>query len=144
MSYLIDTNVISELARRKPSARVRRWFEETPDEALHVSVLSLGEIRHGVERLPEGAKREKLRIWLEATLPEWFEDRVLSVDLGVAERWGRLLAEVGRPLPAIDSLLGATALHHGLRIVTRNAADFAYPGLEAIDPWASHSSPRSS
>lgn len=137
MSYLIDTNVISELARTKPSARVRRWFEETPDDALHVSVLTLGEIRSGVERLPPGARREKLRVWLESTLPEWFEQRILPVDLGVAERWGRLLAEAGRSLPAVDSLLGATALHHGLRIVTRDTADFAYPGLEAIDPWAS-------
>jgi hypothetical protein len=136
VSYLIDTNVISELVRTKPSSRVRRWFEETPDESLHLSVLTLGEIRSGVERLAAGARRERLRVWLESTLPDWFEDRILPIDRGVAERWGRLLGEAGRSLPAVDSLLGATALHHDLRIVTRNIADFAFPGLEAIDPWA--------
>jgi hypothetical protein len=136
VSYLIDTNVVSELARKKPSPRVVRWFESTPDDALHISVLTLGELRRGVERLAAGRRREKLRVWLESTLPEWFEDRVLVVDRAVTDRWGRLTAEIGRPVPAIDSLLGATALHHELRIVTRNTADFAFPGLEAIDPWA--------
>ena len=135
MSYLVDTNVISELARPNPDERVEKWFEDAPDSALHVSVLSLGEIRNGVERLPRGARREKLRVWLERELPLWFEDRLLPVDAAVADRWGRLLAEVGRPVSAIDSLLAATALAHGLRIVTRNAADFVFPGVEVVNPW---------
>jgi len=136
VSYLLDTNVISELARKKPSDRVIRWFREIPDEALHLSVLTLGEIRKGVEGLPAGARREKLRVWLEMELSEWFEDRVLPVDAAVADRWGRLLSEMQRPLPAVDSLLAATALHHDLRFVTRNKADFDYPGLDVIDPWS--------
>ncbi len=135
MSYLLDTNVISELARPAPSPAVVSWFEQTPDESLHLSVLTLGEIRKGVERLPESAKRERLRLWLEINLPEWFEDRLLPVDACVAERWGRLMAEAGRPVPAIDSLLAATALHHELRLVTRNVQDFRFPGLEVINPW---------
>ena len=77
----------------------------------------------------------RLRLRLEHELPAWFEGRVLPVDLGVADRWGRLLAEVGRPVPTIDSLLAATALHHELRLVTRNSGDFAYPGLEVINPF---------
>ena len=136
MSYLLDTNVISELVRAQPSETVVRWFQGVPDQALHLSVLTLGEIRKGVERLGAGPRREKLRVWLETELLDWFEDRVLSVDAGVADRWGRLLCEVARPVPAVDSLLAATALHHELRLATRHAADFAYPGLEVVDPWS--------
>jgi predicted nucleic acid-binding protein len=134
VSYLLDTNVISELARPKPDSYISAWFASVPDETLHLSVLTLGEIRKGVERLPASRKRERLRLWLEHDLAEWFAERLLPIDTGIADRWGCLLAETARPLPAIDSLLAATALHHGLRFVTRNAHDFAFPGLEVIDP----------
>jgi len=136
LSYLLDTNVISELVRTRPNPRVERWFQDVPGEALHLSVLTLGEIRKGIERLGASARRERLRVWLERELPDWFERRVLAVDAAVADRWGRLLFEVGRPVPAVDSLLAATALHHELRFVTRNKTDFSYPGLEVVDPWA--------
>ena len=136
MSYLLDTNVLSELARPRPNARVIGWFRDVPDEALHVSVLTLGEIRAGAERLAPGDRRERLRLWVETELPAWFEDRVLPVDRHVADRWGRLLAEVRRSVPAVDALLAATALHHRLRLVTRNAGDFELPGLHVVDPWS--------
>jgi len=135
MSYLLDTNIISETVRRSPNKRVIEWLDRVPGEALFVSVLTLGEVRKGIEALTEKKRREKLRLWLEHDLPAWFEGRVLPVDLAVADRWGRLLAEVGRPVPTIDSLLAATALHHELRLVTRNAVDFNYPGLEVINPF---------
>lgn len=135
MSYLLDTNVISELVRPQPDANVLRWFEGMPDQTLYLSVLSLGEIRKGVERMPDGNRREKLRLWLEQELPAWFEDRLLPVSAGVADQWGRLLAAAARPLPAVDSLLAATALSQGLRLVTRNTDDFRFPGLEVINPW---------
>ncbi|MHB1389818.1 MAG: PIN domain-containing protein [Thermoleophilia bacterium] len=135
MSYLLDTNVISETIRPRPDPGVIAWFEGVPAEALFISVLSLGEIRKGVEGLADEKRREKLRIWLEHELPGWFEERVLSVDLAVADRWGQLVAQMGRPVPSIDSLLAATALHHELRLVTRNARDFDFPGLEVINPW---------
>jgi predicted nucleic acid-binding protein len=135
MSYLLDTNVISELVRPKPARLVLDWFENIPSEALHISVLTLGEIRKGVEQMPDGVRREKLRLWLEHDLADWFGERVLPVDMPIADRWGRLLALVGRPVPSIDSLLAATALHHELRLVTRNEKDFDYPGLEVINPW---------
>ncbi len=137
MSYLLDTNVISELVRPKPAKIVLTWFENIPSEALHISVLTLGEIRKGIERMPDGARREKLRLWLEHELADWFGNRVLPVDIAVADRWGRLIAQMGRPVPSIDSLLAATALHHELRLVTRNQKDFDYPGLEVINPWDS-------
>jgi len=135
MSYLLDTNVVSETVRRRQNKLVIGWLEQVPAEALFISVLTLGEIRKGIERLADKKRREKLRLWLEHDLPEWFEGRVLSVDLAVADRWGRLLAEVGRPVPTIDSLLAATALHYELRLVTRNARDFDYPEVEVINPW---------
>jgi predicted nucleic acid-binding protein len=135
VSYLIDTNVISELARPKPAKAVIAWFDSISSEALNVSVLTLGEIRKSIEQMPDGARREKPRVWLEHDLIEWFGNRVLPVDIGVSDRWGRLVAQMGRPVPSIDSLLAATALHHELRMVTRNQKDFNYPGLEVVNPW---------
>ena len=85
-------------------------------------------------RLPDGTRKEQLRLWLDRDIAAWFGDRLLPISLDVAERWGRLVAE-HRPLPTIDSLLAATALHHGLRLVTRNIADFQFAGLTVINPW---------
>ena len=135
MFYRLDTNVISETVRRAPERSVIEWLESIPADALHVSVLTLGEIRRGVEGLADRKRKEKLRSWLEHQLPAWFAGRVLAIDSAVADRWGRLLAQVGRPVPSIDSLLAATALHHDLRLVTRNARDFKYPDLEVVNPW---------
>ena len=103
---------------------------------LYLSALTLGEIRKGVENVPDRERRLKLLDWLEIELPAFFSSRILSVDVPVADRWGRLQAEAQRPLPAVDSLLAATALHHQLRLVTRNAKDFEHPGLEVINPWS--------
>jgi len=135
VSYLLDTNVLSELVRPKPNTSVLSWFSSVPDESLYISALTIGEIRKGVEGVPDARRKEKLRVWLEHELPEWFGKRVLSIDGDVAERWGRLQAQAKRPVPAIDSLLAATALHHELRMVTRNEKDFDYQGLEVINPW---------
>ena len=135
MSYLLDTNVISETVRRQQDQRVITWLDQIPTEALFISVLTLGEIRKSIERHTDKKRREKLRLWLDHELTAWFEGRILPIDIPVADRWGRLLAEVGSPVPAIDSLLAATALHFELRLVTRNAKDFDYPGLEVINPW---------
>lgn len=136
MSYLVDTNVLSELRRREPDAHVVRWLSDRPATTLYLSVLTLGELRKGVEGVPEGDRKRRLLDWLEVELPAYFAGRILSVDATVADRWGRLLAQSGRPLPAIDSLLAATALSHGLTLVTRNLKDFRHPGLLVLDPWA--------
>lgn len=135
MSYLLDTNVISETIRNTPDAAVIRWLRQVPDDHLYVSVLSLGEMRKGIERMAPGTRRERLRLWLEYDLAAWFAERVLPVDQAVADRWGRLLGAADRSLPAIDSLLAATALHHELRLATRNVHDFVFPGLELLNPW---------
>lgn len=135
MSYLIDTNVLSELRRRDPDANVVRWLADRPASTLYLSVLTLGELRKGIEGLPEGDRKRRLLDWLEVELPAYFAGRILPVDATVADRWGRLLAQAGRPVPAIDSLLAATALVHGLTLVTRNLRDFPHPELLVLDPW---------
>lgn len=136
MSYLLDTNVISELVRTNPNPQVISWFKNTPDEMLYLSVLTLGEIRKGIEGIMDFNRKEKVRVWLEHELPMWFEERILSIDQHVADRWGRLQSEMkGSVLPAIDSLIAATALSYDMRIVTRNKKDFDYYALEVIDPW---------
>jgi predicted nucleic acid-binding protein len=133
--YLIDTNVISELRRREPEPRVVQWFEQRPSQQLFLSVLTLGEIRRGVERLAESERQQDLRRWLEQDLPAFFSGRVLPMDEAIAHRWGRLLAEMGRPLPAIDSLLAATALEHNLVLITRNLRDVVDLPLTVVNPW---------
>ena len=137
MSYLIDTNVLSELRRREPDANVVRWISDRPVSTLYLSVLTLGELRKGIESLQEAERKRRLVDWLEAELPAFFAGRILPVDERVAERWGRLAALHGRPVPVIDSLLAATALCHGLTLVTRNLKDFRHPDLVVLDPWVS-------
>ena len=134
MSYLVDTNVLSELRRKQPQPEVVAWFTQRPRQTLYLSVLTLGEIRKGIERLG-AARQQSLLDWLEVELPNYFLGRLLAVDAQTADRWGRLLGSAGRPLPAVDSLLAATALQHDLTLVTRNTADFAGTGVRLINPW---------
>jgi len=135
LSYLIDTCALSELRRKKPDANVVSWFEATSQQGLYLSVLTLGEIRKGVKALPDARRKDKILNWLEHELPLWFEDRILPINAGVADEWGRLLAKAGRSLPAIDSLIAATAIHNRLTIVTRNVSDFNYEGVDVFNPW---------
>ena len=137
MSYLLDTNVLSELRRKTPDAGVVEWFSDRPASTLYLSVLTLGELRKGIEGVLDAKRRMALMDWLETDLSSFFAGRILPVDAPVADRWGRLVAAAGRPLPAIDSLLGATAAQHGLSMVTRNERDFAGLGLDVINPWTS-------
>jgi predicted nucleic acid-binding protein len=132
---LVDTNVISELRRRDPDANVRAWFAQRPATELYLSVLTLGEIRKGVEALTDSGRRTVLNQWLERELPVFFADRLLPIDAGVAHQWGQLLAKAGRSLSAIDSLLAATALHHNLVLVTRNLKDVAGLPVKVLNPW---------
>lgn len=134
---LLDTCVLSEVARATPDARVLAWFEARDDDDLRISVLSVGEIQRGIELLERGARRRRVEAWLEG-LVGTFADRVLPVDEAVARRWGVVGARAqraGRPRPPMDALLAATALHHDLVLATRNVADFEGTGVKLFDPW---------
>jgi len=135
VSYLLDTHVLSELRRKTPEAAVVEWFSGRPASTLYLSVLTLGELRKGIEGVSDAKRRMALTDWLQTDLPAFFAGRVLAVDTSVADRWGRLLSAAGRPLPAIDSLLAATAAQHGLSMVTRNTRDFAALDLDVSNPW---------
>ncbi len=135
MSYLIDTNIISELRRKEANPGVVDWFAVRPANTLYLSVLSLGEIRKGIEALPNSKRKLALRDWLEVDLPAFFTGRILPIDEAVVDRWGRLLARIKRTAPAIDSLIAATALQHALTLVTRNESDFKFPEVDVINPW---------
>ena len=103
------------------------------------SVLTLGEIRKGVELRPADARKAALQEWLDIQLPRFFRGRVLGIDAATAERWGRVTASAGRPVPSVDGLLAATALQHDLVLVTRNVRDFADLGVRLLNPWDDHS-----
>jgi len=135
VSYLLDTNVLSELRRKTPNPAVSVWFATRPATSLYLSVLTLGELRKGIDGVKDAERRLALSDWLHTDMSMFFMGRVLSIDEHVADRWGQLVAAAGRPLPAIDSLLAATALVHGLSMVTRNAKGFEGLGLEVINPW---------
>ena len=137
MSYLIDTHLHSELRRKKPDSRVVQWLSERPVTQLDLSVLTLGKIRKGVEQLGNANAQKKAALldWLELETPQYFQKRLLSIDARVADIWGKLAANAGRALPAIDSLLAATAIVHQLVLVTRNVKDFAGLGVDVLNPW---------
>jgi predicted nucleic acid-binding protein len=132
--FLLDTNVISEAVKPTPDANVGRWFESVPEDLIYLSVMTLGEIRRGIALQAGPAKRAKLDVWLASDLLTVFRGRILEVDAEVAERWGIITAtarSLGVSLPVVDALLAATALHHNLTLVTRDA------GVPLFNPWIS-------
>lgn len=138
MSFLLDTNVVSEWTKPQPNAGVITWMEEVDEDRVFLSVASLAELRHGIERLAPGARRSKLDSWLCQELPLRFEERILPVTKEVADEWGRVIARCeagGRPLAAMDGLIAATAAVHGLTLVTRNTSDFETALKALLDPW---------
>jgi toxin FitB len=134
MRFLVDTNVISELAKPRPDARVRHWAS-IEIEAAFMSSISIGEIIKGIERLAPGKRRSVLEDWLNVLTTDAFKARVIPVDEVIAAEWGRLSVEVRRPLPCADSLLAATARVHGLTVATRNVRDFVDFRVSVMNPW---------
>lgn len=138
MKYLLDTCLISELAKTEPDKNVIAWITNEKETNFFISVLTFGELCKGIEKLPESKKREALRIWVENDLKTRFQNRILGIDLGVSTIWGKIqcLAEQnGRPMPAIDSLIAATGLFHDLTVVTRNVSDMEQSGVTLFNPW---------
>ena len=132
--YLLDTNIVSETRRTRANVGVTAFLAAADAARLYLSVLTLGELRKGVEakRRTDSAAASKLGLWVDG-IETTFADRVLPVDVAVARRWGELSAR--RTLPVIDTLIAATALAHGLTLVTRNTRDVEATGVAVVDPW---------
>lgn len=135
MSFLLDTNIVSELRRGGAAhPRVVAWFDDRSPRELFLSVVTIGELRQGIEQLRRRDERQSIALdrWLTG-LVQFYEDRVLHVDGDVAEEWGRLRAR--RSTPVIDALLAATARIHELTVVTRNTRDFRTLDVPVLNPW---------
>jgi toxin FitB len=134
MSYLLDTSVVSELRKRDPDTRVLSWYATVQPADLYVSVLTIGEIRCGIERLRrrDPLQAARLERWLTG-LNVSYRDRIVGVDASVAEEWGRINAP--DPLPVVDGLLAASAIVRGWTLVTRNVRDVKRCGVQLLDPF---------
>ena len=135
MKYLLDTNVLSELFKKHPEPKVSNWLKDADQGSLYLSVLTVGEIRKGIEKMEHGSRKTKLVQFLEKDVPIQFEERILPVDIKVAEAWGLLEAQANRPLPTVDAFIAATAITHNLTLVTRNIHDFSFSRLKLLNPW---------
>jgi toxin FitB len=139
MSFLVDTNVVSEWVKPRPNPGVVAWLAETDEDQVYLSVVTLAELRHGVDRMATGRRHNQLSAWLEHELPMRFEGRILAIDAAIADACGKLAARgeaAGRPVEAMDAFLAATAQVHQLTLVTRNTAHF-HPILKSfLNPWS--------
>ncbi len=138
MSFLLDTNAVSEWTKPRPNPGLIGWMESIDEDRVFISVITLAELSYGVERLAPGACRRRLEAWLGHEVPLRFEGRILPVDANIAEAWGKAVsrsAAAGRPIGAMDAFLVATAEFHHLTLVTRDVSDFQL--LKAVlNPWS--------
>jgi toxin FitB len=138
VSYLLDTNVVSEWAKPRPNPGVIEWLSQVAEDEVFLSVVTFAELRHGIERLPAGRRHRRLDEWLRGELALRFEGRIVLIDGAIADEWGRLVARQearGRPIAAMDGLIAATAQVHALTLVTRNATDFQVSVKAVLNPW---------
>ena len=138
MNYLLDTCVVSELIKHKAERRVLAWIESVPEDWLHLSVLTLGELHKGVARLDAGDRRRRLEKWLADDVRTRFEGRIVTLDEETLVLWGRIMGEGerrGRTWPLMDSLMAASAIAGHMTLATRNLADVQDMGVTLFDPW---------
>lgn len=139
MNYLLDTCVISELVKAKPSNTVAGWVRSQEEESLFLSVITIGEIQKGISKLPDDRKKkQRLQKWLSSELRERFKDRILDITIDTAHVWGQVLGTCekrGIILPAIDSLIASQGIFHNMTIVTRNISDMEPSGALLFNPW---------
>lgn len=139
MNYLLDTNVISETVKATPNAGVIAWMATLSLDAVYLSVVTMTELRFGIDRLPMGKRREGLARWLDIDIPLRFEGRVLNIDDSTADIAGRLWAQAvgqGRTPDLLDVMLAATAKSFDLALATRNVRDFDTYGIRIVNPWS--------
>jgi tRNA(fMet)-specific endonuclease VapC len=138
MKYLLDTCVLSELLIKQPNAKVVDFIDSLDPDDVYLSVITIGEIVKGIEKLPTSQRKQELHAWLKEDLLARFQGKIIPIDEEIIVDWGILTARteaIGKPMPAIDSLIAATAQAHGLTLVTRNVDDFNASGVEIENPW---------
>lgn len=138
MKHLLDTCVISELAKLTPNKKVISWVTQNNEEYFYLSTLTFGELHKGISKLSPSKRKESLHQWVEYDLKKRFENRIIDVDLKVAKVWGEIQGQAelkGLPMPAIDSLIAATGVAHNLIVVTRNTSDMKQSGVSLLNPW---------
>jgi toxin FitB len=138
MNYLLDTNVISELIARLPNQKVVDWIDSLAPETVYLSVITIGELRKGIEKLAVSHRKDELTVWLENDLLLRFVEQLVPITVDVMLVWGELTGRLerdGKPIAAIDSLIAASALEGNYALVTRNEDDFQFTGVPLINPW---------
>ena len=138
MNFLLDTCVISELVKRRPNASVMEWLGRQDPESLYLSYITVGELKKGIAKRGGDARAKALERWLQTEVIGMYADRILPVENAVAQEWGRICGEaerIGRKYPAIDALIAATAVVHGMKLVTRNVEDMAGMGVPILNPF---------
>ena len=138
MKIILDTCVISDLVAKQPNLGVIEYVDSLDPDDVYLSVITIGEIIKGIEKLPDSRRKTELRDWLQDDLLSRFQGKILPLDTDAIVEWGILTAKLesaGKPMPAIDSLIAATILANKMAIVTRNVSDFDAAGIEIHNPW---------
>ena len=135
MKYLIDTNILSEMTKKQPDNSVVKWFENTANADMFISVISVGELVYGVAKLSDGNKKIELSAWLKDLIHEGFDDRIVGIGIDIMQVWGEISAKLTRSLPKLDTLIAASAIACDMTVVTGNVRDFKdIPGLKFFNP----------
>lgn len=138
MKALLDTCVISELVSKRPDSNVVSFVDNLDPDDVFLSVITIGEIIKGIEKLPDSRRKIDLRAWLQDDLLARFHGNIIPLDINSMSEWGRLIARLetaGKSMPAIDSLIAATVLANKITLITRNVSDFEAAGIDVVNPW---------
>jgi toxin FitB len=138
MNFLLDTMVVSEWVKQRPHPGVVTWLANADEDRVFISVATLAELRYGIERMAGGGRRKRLDDWLRNDLPSRFEERVIAINAEIADHWGTVVARseaAGRRISSMDAWIAATALAHGMTLITRNTSDFEAVIEHIINPW---------
>lgn len=138
MKYLLDTCILSELIKPRASNKVINWLKSQDENTLYISVLTLGELHKGIEKVRDISRKKKIHLWVEQDLRERFRDRILPINTQVAMIWGQVQGKAeqnGQGMPAIDGLIAATGLAFNMVVATRNVSDMQISGVALFDPW---------
>jgi predicted nucleic acid-binding protein len=138
VSFLLDTNVISEWVKPLPDRGITEWLAAVDEDRIYISVITISELRFGIERLPPGARRKRIEDWFTSDLPMRFDSRIIPINVAIADSCGKIRNRgraAGRPIAPMDAFIAATAQITDLTLVTRDVSDFEFLGLPIISPW---------